>query len=141
MSRPKQTFPTYSFIWAYSLMKFAQNNHPTLFWPYLFIWHLRVSNCSILKSSNQGQGLWGLKKVIKQVINFKSKFHIVLSKINQHSLSLFTFKLRNYDITSKVRSSYGPLEYFSDIFISGKNNVIYAFLSEMKIAEKYSSGP
>ena len=29
-------------------------------------------------------------------------------------------------IFSKVRSSYGPLAYFSDIFISGKNVVFSA---------------
>ena len=29
-------------------------------------------------------------------------------------------------VLSKVRSSYGPLAYFSDIFISGKNVVISA---------------
>ena len=46
---------------------------------------------------------------------------------------------------SKVRSSYGPLAYFSDIFISGK---MLPFLlrddnifPEMKISEKYASGP
>ena len=47
---------------------------------------------------------------------------------------------------AKVRSSYGPLEYFSDIFISGKkcchlSAEMTTFLPKMKISEKYSSGP
>jgi len=48
--------------------------------------------------------------------------------------------------STKVCSSYGPLAYFCDISISGKNVVISAekwqlFLPEMKISEKYASGP
>ena len=35
---------------------------------------------------------------------------------------------------TKVRSSYGQLAYFSDIFISGKNVVF-------SVKEKYASGP
>ena len=46
---------------------------------------------------------------------------------------------------SKVRLSYGPLAYFSDIFISGKNVVSSAqkrhFCQKWKYAEKYASGP
>ena len=33
----------------------------------------------------------------------------------------------------KVRTSYGPLAYFSDIFISGKNFII----SQQKILQRY----
>ena len=47
--------------------------------------------------------------------------------------------------TTKVHSSYGPLAYFSDVFISRKNVVISAnipiFLPEMKMSEKYASRP
>ena len=38
---------------------------------------------------------------------------------------------------TKVRSSYGPLAYFSDIFRTKKAT----FLPEMKTSEKYVSGP
>ena len=41
------------------------------------------------------------------------------------------------DNRTKVRSSYGPLAYLSDTFISGRTT----FLPEMKISEKYVSGP
>ena len=33
---------------------------------------------------------------------------------------------KNYDFLQALKSSYGPLIYFSDIFISGKNVVIFA---------------
>ena len=50
---------------------------------------------------------------------------------------------------TKVHSSYDPLAYFSNIFISGKNVVfsvlhifpIFSFLAKMKTSEKYTSGP
>ena len=38
---------------------------------------------------------------------------------------------------TKVCSSYGPLAYFSDIFSTKKTT----FLPEMKVSEKYVSGP
>ena len=44
----------------------------------------------------------------------------------------------NDKLIDKVRSSYGPHAYFSDIFISGKNVVISP---AMKISEKYASEP
>ena len=37
---------------------------------------------------------------------------------------LCTYKNGGSDSTPKVRSSYGPLAYFSDIFICGKNENI-----------------
>ena len=47
------------------------------------------------------------------------------------------------ELPPKVRSSYGPLANFSDIFISGKNVVfsVQTFLQEMKMSEKHASGP
>ena len=39
---------------------------------------------------------------------------------------IFDIRINTYRISAKVRSSYCPLAYFSDIFISGKNVVISA---------------
>ena len=63
--------------------------------------------------------------------------------LNSHIFIQFSFNLIE---KPKVRSSYGLLAYFSDIFISGKNVVISVrekttFLLEIKISEKCESGP
>jgi hypothetical protein len=39
-------------------------------------------------------------------------------------------------VVAKVRSSYGPLAYFSDIFISGKNFIISAERDDNTFARK-----
>ena len=62
---------------------------------------------------------------------------ILHSTLWKNTLFLFKEELPDWNIATKVRTSYGPLAYFSDIFISGRNDNI---LPEMKISEKYAIG-
>ena len=39
-------------------------------------------------------------------------------------------------MVGKVRSSYGPLAYFSDIFISGKNVVVFSVQKRQHFCHK-----
>ena len=64
--------------------------------------------------------------------------------VTKSSHETLFFKLNSSILLLKSVQVYGPLAYFSDIFISGINVVFSektTFLPEMKISEKYASGP
>ena len=97
----------------------------------------KLSNQEKKKKEGKGNTLHRNKKCkVREFVSFwgvLSSSHIRSESINDafHSLIYLHMKkiLNNClqsESSTKVRSSYSPLAYFSDIFISGKNVVISA---------------
>ena len=79
----------------------------------------KLSSCDPVKESRLTMRIWIFFTltalcIAKQERDDKSTYRL--------PLSVFPYLMA----IPKVRSSYGPLAYFSDIFLSGKNIVIYS---------------